>query len=121
MLRNLRVRITLRFFLLICTAASLLIAWVGLIYQREIFAKRTQGTNYEWKRLGSQSGLWVNDNGEVAGADIRNAEDWAILSERNVELSDLEYLSIDSPDAFGTFQPREFPNIKKIQLTNVNV
>jgi hypothetical protein len=119
MFRAPRIRVNLRTFLLLCIAASFLIAWAGLKHQRADIESRFRGSNCVWKPFGNSSEIFVNSSGEVYGGSLQTAEDLVGLhAAPNLDCSELQHLGIYSSEALSVFQACEWPNLRKVWLAN---
>ena len=117
-----RVRMSLRLFYLVCISSSLFLAWLGLTYEYRDLESQTARTNYRWKFISNSSQLYLNDNGDIYGAEIRDAADMELLLRNyQVACSRMKYLCVCSPEAYTAFQAHTFPSVKKLHLANVKL
>lgn len=119
MARRIRLHVSLRLFMLLCLGSSLILAWLGLVHQRREFTSRTNGV-YRWTRIGNSSEL-LADQQNVLGASIGSQEDLAALVATPEVCAQIEYLSITAPEAYAAWAPADFPKLKKVSLSSVDL
>ena len=116
---RIRLHVSLRLFMLLCLGSSLILAWLGLVHQRREITSRMSGVT-RWTRFSGSSEL-LADPQNVKGASIRSKDDLAVLVAKPEICAQIEYLGIYAPDAFAAWAPRDFPNLKKVSLWDVNL
>ncbi len=119
MIPRVRLRVSLRLFMLLCLGSGLILAWLGLARQRREFESHMSGVA-KWTRFGGSGELLRNAAG-VSGASVQSSDDVAALAASPEMCVQLEYMGIYSPKAFEAFAPGDFPNLKKVSLANVDL
>ncbi len=114
-----RLHLSLRLFMLLCLASGLILAWLGLVHQRRGLDSLNSGVD-QWVPFGDSSELFKNAAG-VRGASIQSVDDLAALAARPDVCGQLEYIGIYTPHAYEAFTPGDFPNLKKVSLSNVDL
>ena len=108
-----RLRVSLRMFLLLCTGAGFLVAWAGLVWQRR---DNAQANDYSWRQFGNSGEMWIYDHFERRGASIRDRVDLEELIAKPEKCESITFLQIFGTEVFRAFRPRDFPNVKKLAL-----
>ena len=119
MVPRIRLRVSLRLFMLLCLGSGLTLAWLGLAHQRREFESHLAGVD-RWAAFGGSCELYGSPAG-VRGANVRSSDDVAALAARPEICVQLEYVGIYAPEAFEAFAPGDFPNLKKVSLVNVDL
>ena len=119
MVPRIRLRVSLRLFMLLCLGSGLVLAWLGLAHQLHEFESLMSGVD-RWTPFGG-SGELLRNSARVMGASVQTSDDLAALAARPEICVQLEYIAIYAPEAFEACAPGDFPNLKKVDLANVDL
>lgn len=119
MVPRIRLRVSLRLFMLLCLGCGLVLAWLGLVQQRRALESQMSGVD-AWTPFSGSAEILGNST-HVRGASIRSNDDLAALTARPEICVQLEYMGVYAPDAFEAWTPDDFPNLKKVSLANVDL
>lgn len=123
-------RISLRFFLVACVLACLLVAWGGLMHQESSTLATLKGNNERrWESFSNEGGhpgddiggIRFDGNGNCVSAQVRDLRGLEILLEKEGVCRTLPSLSIFGPEAFAEFDPRSFPALERVSISGIAI
>lgn len=112
-------RVSLGMFMLLCVGASLLLAWIGLTWQRWEFEHTYGGVATSVRDFSSIDGEEDRVFPSTMRA-VRSKRDLTDLkNSRDTDCAQLQCLQIYSPEAWHAFQPSDFPRLTTVELVDI--